>query len=224
MTAHAMKGDKEYCLQIGFDGYVAKPVSLEVLHEEISRVMALPLNNAATLAQQLGLDATLLRELLVLFSHSLTEIEALLLRALDDADWPQISRLCHKLRGEAAIFDFASLTQLLQSTEARIRQHDIPDVTQLRATPGTLSFWIINDLPQSFNAITLHWRVEQQGRLLASGTRQVAAPADSGNKILDAIVTPADATPLQVKSQLTDADGKTLAENQLSLEVAPAAR
>jgi len=54
--------------------------------------------------------------------------------------------------------------------------------------------------------------VEQQGRLLASGTRQVAAPADSGNKIFDAVVTPADATPLQVKSQLTDADGKTLAE------------
>ncbi|MDH3394077.1 MAG: response regulator, partial [Desulfobulbaceae bacterium] len=40
MTAHAMKGDRERCLDGGMDGYVAKPVNVERLREEIARVLA----------------------------------------------------------------------------------------------------------------------------------------------------------------------------------------
>ncbi|MEI6993832.1 response regulator, partial [Klebsiella pneumoniae] len=40
MTAHAMQGDRERCLAMGFDGYIAKPVSLEALREAIARVGA----------------------------------------------------------------------------------------------------------------------------------------------------------------------------------------
>ncbi|PLL87399.1 hybrid sensor histidine kinase/response regulator, partial [Klebsiella pneumoniae] len=40
MTAHAMQGDRERCLAMGFDGYIAKPVSQEALREAIARVGA----------------------------------------------------------------------------------------------------------------------------------------------------------------------------------------
>ena len=39
MTANAMKGDREQCLDAGMDGYVSKPVKRETLFAEIDRVL-----------------------------------------------------------------------------------------------------------------------------------------------------------------------------------------
>jgi two-component system sensor histidine kinase/response regulator len=40
MTAHAMAGDKERCLEAGMDGYVTKPVNRETLIAEVERLAA----------------------------------------------------------------------------------------------------------------------------------------------------------------------------------------
>jgi CheY-like chemotaxis protein len=39
MTAHAMKGDRERCLEAGMDGYVTKPIKASVMFAEIERVL-----------------------------------------------------------------------------------------------------------------------------------------------------------------------------------------
>jgi CheY-like chemotaxis protein len=40
LTALAMPGDRERCLEAGMDGYVSKPVKREALFAEIERVRA----------------------------------------------------------------------------------------------------------------------------------------------------------------------------------------
>jgi CheY-like chemotaxis protein len=40
MTAHAMKGDREKCLAVGMDDYIAKPLNVKQLSETIARVMS----------------------------------------------------------------------------------------------------------------------------------------------------------------------------------------
>jgi two-component system, sensor histidine kinase and response regulator len=40
MTAHAMVGDRQRCLEAGMDGYIAKPVHAHELFETIDTVLA----------------------------------------------------------------------------------------------------------------------------------------------------------------------------------------
>jgi len=40
MTAHALRGDREKCLEIGMDDYIAKPIRRDDLLEILQRVTA----------------------------------------------------------------------------------------------------------------------------------------------------------------------------------------
>ena len=62
MTAHAMQGDREKCLDVGMNDYVSKPVQLKVLAASLARGLSLeakenPLKNEDSLANEAGTNA-----------------------------------------------------------------------------------------------------------------------------------------------------------------------
>ncbi|MGC8834997.1 MAG: Hpt domain-containing protein, partial [Armatimonadota bacterium] len=119
MTAHAMKGDKERCLEAGMDGYVPKPIRSEELFDAINQVLAGPqvsslqapaagdtmevFNRAAALERLEG-DEELLVELATIFLQESPRQMKQIREALDRSDWEALARAAHTLKGSVGNF------------------------------------------------------------------------------------------------------------------------
>jgi two-component system sensor histidine kinase/response regulator len=130
MTAHAMKGDRERCLEAGMDGYVAKPVRAEDLFREIERHAAPQaespaqpaapapnaaaefdevLDRAAALAHVEG-DTDLLGELVALFLEDCPRLVGAVREALARNDAKALERAAHALKGTLSNFAAVAAT------------------------------------------------------------------------------------------------------------------
>jgi PAS domain S-box-containing protein len=140
MTAHALKGDRQRCLDCGMDEYVAKPVRERqllsalraVLGEEVAPVPAEQPEPVVELDDRVidwdaalkicAGDHGLLREIAEAFLEEHPRRINELRRAIDTADWELLHRAAHTIKGSmryfgaSAVFDRAfGLEQLAAS-------------------------------------------------------------------------------------------------------------
>ncbi len=117
MTAHAMTGDAERCLESGMDGYVSKPIQIDLLRAEIERLtemkiengretmkkneesVARPIWNQAELLDRVDNDQELLRELLGIFKEDFPRTIHSLEEAVAAGDMKNSASLSHSLKG-----------------------------------------------------------------------------------------------------------------------------
>jgi signal transduction histidine kinase/DNA-binding response OmpR family regulator len=135
LTAHAMAGDRDRCLQAGMDDYLTKPVEPRLLGEKLARWLAVPQPAAATpqaaeaapaaaadaawdpsaLAERFLGNTALFAKARAIFLARSTETLAQLQAAPDAA---AVGRLAHKLKGSAATVGAPALAALCAQLEA----------------------------------------------------------------------------------------------------------
>jgi signal transduction histidine kinase/CheY-like chemotaxis protein len=110
LTAHAMQGTREKCLEAGMDGYVSKPIRVEELFAEIEKVKEaqsnLPSAERRFKESPENIDSELLSELAPLFTEDLLSRMEKMRSALEKSDLQTVANEAHAIRGAASNFSF----------------------------------------------------------------------------------------------------------------------
>ncbi len=144
MTAHAMKGDRERCLEAGMDGYVSKPVRKKDLFDAIEGAVLAGLPpveshtpraaerarsgraiDAQELREQLDGDRELLRELVELFLKNSPHTLASLRHGVNAADPKEIEATAHRLRGTLGNFSATRAAATAEELESAGREGNV---------------------------------------------------------------------------------------------------
>jgi signal transduction histidine kinase/HPt (histidine-containing phosphotransfer) domain-containing protein len=135
MTANAMQGDREVCLDAGMDDYVSKPIFMDVLERTVGKWGRSIQAAAATLTATIDRSAldrlkdispTLLDRLIPLFLNEeapklLTTIGASLIAG----DTAQMCDAAHTLKGTSSALGAVKLARLCERVEAQAKQGDL---------------------------------------------------------------------------------------------------
>lgn len=140
MTAHAMKGDQERCLEQGMDGYIVKPIKAGELLETIETVVRIEheqaRDGASTKAfdsvmdwsaaiKQLEGDVELLKEMAGVFVEQSEVLMERIKDALDRGDMLTVERTAHTIKGSVSNFAARRVFHAAELLEELGRKGDV---------------------------------------------------------------------------------------------------
>ena len=140
LTAHAMQGSRESCLEAGMDGYVSKPIDIEALWNELEQVRgdadivseAPPEETVQPFDIERALrtvdnDRELFDELGGIFLSEYTGYLQRLHTAISEGDEEQVRYLAHTLKGMVSVFgvdDVASIAERIETQAGADHRRD----------------------------------------------------------------------------------------------------
>ncbi len=150
MTAHAMEGDREMCIQAGLDDYIAKPIAPEVLAETLRRWITVRVPPAVKSQprtspdlqeipgikifqglKRLNNNSELYRELLLAFAHDYKDSAAEIKKNLAADDRESAEKLCHAIKGTSANLSATELEETARQLERAIVNRQLDNIDEL---------------------------------------------------------------------------------------------
>ena len=144
MTAHAMKGDRERCIEAGMDGYVSKPVHSKLLYETIEAMTSnrtpepkadLPAPevvslertavNIAEVLDRLGGNVSLLQNVVALFDEDCPGQMARIQEAIRSGDAQALAAAAHTLKGSLLVLSADKASRVAAQLEKLGRQSQL---------------------------------------------------------------------------------------------------
>src|ERR1700685_2295711 len=144
MTAHAMKGDRERCLEAGMDGYITKPVRFSDIEQTLSGITRAPIAPAKPVApssswnktealDRIGGDEELLQELCQIFLEESPKLMQKLQLAIAEGDADGVTRAAHSIKGEASYLGASGSSQAARELEEMGRCKDLSRASETLA-------------------------------------------------------------------------------------------
>ncbi len=156
MTAHAMTGDREQCLQIGMDAYITKPIQPKALFQALDTHIkhpdfpkekqpepepaqkSFPKADGQTLYQQAsshlqktyGLEQQQINQMLAVSVESLRQGMEAAHKALQANALPEVARALHKIKGTLLGLGLTQQIELAQQLEHQARQNNSTHLQQ----------------------------------------------------------------------------------------------
>jgi two-component system, sensor histidine kinase and response regulator len=147
MTAHAMKGDKERCLEAGMDGYISKPASSREIEHIIATVPvaepAVQIPAAAKTApaspvtwdrakalEKVDGDEQLLQEVIQIFLEESPKQLADLRQAVTEGNSDLLERVAHSLKGELGYLGVVDACQKARDLEQMGRNRNLTQAAE----------------------------------------------------------------------------------------------
>ena len=153
MTAHAMQGDRQVCLDAGMDDYIAKPIKMDQLRSVIQRqskelgenamddsqsvpsqkpdAAVSPPVDLQCLSEAAGDDPDELRELTELYLEQTNSQIDQIRQAVEVESAKDIEQLAHGCKGASSNCGIQGLADIMASLEKAGRENQLKDVTQL---------------------------------------------------------------------------------------------
>jgi HPt (histidine-containing phosphotransfer) domain-containing protein len=165
MTAHAMMGDRERCLEAGMDGYVSKPMQSKDLLDVMERLLRPSAGDDGGLSeepvedvdfdragvmQRVGGDLALLGELAELFVGECEHFMATTQEAIAQRDAAALERAAHTVKGSAGNIGAPQVVEAALRLETMARQGDWTEADTACAALETA----LNNLKPALMAIT----------------------------------------------------------------------
>ena len=137
VTANAMRGEEERCLEAGMDGYLAKPVSLNSLRQILARCLGMASQSDAdakssdgpidqgTLRAWMGDDDVAIEALLTRFAASTRDTLLEIERAVASGNLKALAEASHKMKGAALAMGAGTLARTAATLEGEARAGDL---------------------------------------------------------------------------------------------------